>query len=934
MDSVVDIEILRRALKRERESRKEAERILEERSMALYEANEKLKNLNESLEEEIQKRIQELTLQEEQLRHLFENNPFPMIIYSYDDLKVIDMNEPARIFYGNSDQILGKEIFKLHPIEEQEEAIATIKKIKQGLPIEFKEWYHLTEGGERKPVELHSSDIRYKNSRARLLLINNITERKRIEKDKELNRIKYQELVEGASDIIYRCNTDGDFIYVNPTGIHITGYTLDELLKMNYLDLIDEEYRAQVKLFYEDQLDNNTKTSYLEIPIVTKKNKKVWIGQNVNLASDEDGKLEINALARDITELKIAKDDLERNESKYRNILENLKLGILEVDLDGKITNAFPKFTELSGYSKDELIGKSPIDFLLPEEHRSTMARQNVKRARGEGSVYEVEILRKDGSRRWVIISGAPFYNSNGEMIGTVGIHLDISERKKIEKELRSAKDLAENSVRLKEIFMANMSHEIRTPMNAILGMTRLLDKTNLDSKQQEYVNALTYSADNLLLIINDILDFSKIDSGNLDIVPVPNNLRKLFDNMTQLMSPKAEERNNYLKVNLDSDIQEMYEFDGVRLNQVFLNLVGNSVKFTRDGEVEIHAKIIENKHYTDVIRFAVKDSGIGISQENLEKIFESFIQADNTTEKEFGGTGLGLAISKKIVKMMGGELMVESEIGVGSEFYFELELKRSENVASMPDVIPDSINFRGLRVLLVEDNEINVFMAKTILEDLQCVVTIAKNGKDALESVQESNFDVVLMDMRMPVMDGITATREIRMKTSKEELPIIALTANALNEDKERCLAAGMNKFLSKPFEKRDLIFVFSELGFDNIDSNQLMESVVDTSGMDKVAGNNVEFKRKMIELFLVETKKSLEEISEYQKNQEWMEISSIAHKLKPSLDYLSNQEMRSLVRSIEGGFKFSPDANDLKLLEQFMQKMNLLSEELSNME
>lgn len=1037
MHNTNDIEVLRRALIREKAARKQAEEILERKSFELYESNKKLIELNEHLENELEDKMglvltlskfpeqnpnpvlrmsfefeitykntaSELFLQniqktennsgfkrlieivkksnrikasiseelltqekaylvnvlyleelssysiyvtdissrveitkilkknEEQLRHLFENNPFPMLIYDYESLKIVELNKPAQEFYGLKNNIIGTYVNDLHPSEEKEKAIETQSRVLKGLPIEFREWFHRSANDIYRPVELHSSEIDYLGRRSRLLLINDVTERKKIQIEKEINQKQYQDLVEGASDIIFRSNTSGDFVYVNPTAVRVSGYSEKELLSMNYLDLVCEECYDRVKSFYERQIEQEEQTTYLEFAIKTKAGKRIWLGQNVNIQNTINGEIEINALARDITELEMARKSLERSEKKYRNILENLKLGILEVDLDDRVTKVYPKFSELSGYSEEELLGTTPLELLLPPEHRATMTRQNVLRAQGIGSVYEVEIITKSGERKWVIISGAPFYDEQGEIAGTVGIHLDINDRKRIEKELRIAKDLAENSVKLKEMFMANMSHEIRTPMNAILGMSRLLTRTDLTEKQKEYVTALTFSAENLLVIINDILDFSKIEAGAMVLHPEPENLRTLCNDIIKLFLPKADEKDLILNLDDSKLKNSWYLIDKTRLNQVITNLIGNAIKFTDFGEVTLmisSSRIEDNK---DLVRFSVVDTGIGISSENHSKIFESFIQADDTIESNYGGTGLGLPISKKIVEKMGGVLMFESEYNKGSCFYFEVNLDRTEDIKEVRvvDEVLESQDYRGYDLLLVEDNEINIFMAQTILEELGFNVTISRNGKEAIENLKHRTFDLVLMDVRMPEMDGITATRIIRDEM-RIDLPIVALTANALREDKEKCIDAGMNNFLTKPFEREALLAVISNL----LKTHKKLtrpenKFLVDMSNLDIVVSGNNEFKTKMIELFILESRNELLRLESAIESENWTEISEVAHKLKPSLDYLATSEIRESVRYIESKFKEPNPENHLIKLKDFMFDLQLLREQLT---
>ncbi|MFT5601507.1 MAG: PAS domain S-box-containing protein [Flavobacteriales bacterium] len=926
------IEILKRALSREKLARKQAEQILEEKSNQLYESNQKLQNLNDSLEFEIQKRLKEISQREEELRHLFENNPFPMLIYDYESLKIVDLNQPAVSFYGNKNKLIGKEVYKLHIETEQKEALATIRLVLKDKPIEFKEWNHKVNKDEIKPIELNSSEISYKGKKSRLLLINDITVRKKFESEKELNQKKYQDLIEGASDIIYRCNTDGDFIYVNPTCIYVTGYSLNELLQMSYLELVDKSHLNDVKKFYENQLEQNERSTYLEFPVISKNGDRIWVGQNVDIQVNDKGSWEVNALARDITELKQARDTIERSEKKYKNILENLKLGILEVDLDGKITNAYPKFTELSGYSKEELIGKVPTDFLLSPNHRSTMARQSVLRAQGMGSVYEVEFLRKNGEKRWVIISGAPYYNTAGEMVGTVGIHLDITRRKKIEGELRQAKEIAENSVKTKELFMANMSHEIRTPMNAIIGMSDLMLNSQLGRKQKDYVNAINTSADNLLVIINDILDFSKIESGKLTIEPINENINKIINNALKTISLKAEEKG----IEVITRITELnnYLFDPIRLGQVLINLLGNAVKFTPSGEIMIRCRKQNVDDYYDSIQFSIRDTGIGIAKDKLEFIFYSFNQEEERTSQEYGGTGLGLPISKKLIELMGGVLEVKSTKGVGSTFSFSITLKKAQNILINENInIPEFKDIEGLTILLVEDHEINRIMAQIMLDGWNCITDIATNGIEAIEKVKNNKYDIILMDVRMPIMNGLEATTIIR-KVLNINTPIIALTANAIKGDNETCFKAGMNDYVSKPYKKDELLAVihkYKPKHFQKDKQNTTSDNevnLVDISRLEISSGNDKDFIRKMIALFIEDTPKQIEIIKEALQSNNWEQISKTAHKIKPSIDYVSVAKLQDQVRVLESGI-----ADKLimkKETQNFLLQLELLTSQL----
>lgn len=1033
-----DSDHIKSILERERKARKQAERILEEKSQELFASNSQLQQLNFSLEEEVKKRTSEIEAYAEQLRILFDDHPFPMFVYRVDNLKILAVNETAINHYSYSkDEFLKMVVPDLLPEDELSTFKEHLSRVVAGENL-VREWRHILKNGDIIDVEISARSIVFNNEAARLLLIKDITEiknaqlairrgeeryhdlfenasdmiqsideagsflfvnrawreklgysngeitalkfidiihdaeKKHCEElfrevtdcDREFtvntifvtkdgkkifvegnvncqldsftaqkhtrgifrdvttqreidfilqaNEKKYRELVETVSDIIYRCNDVGQFTYVNPTAEHICGYATSELVGQNFTFIIREDHKQSVAEFYANQVISKVTASYLEFPIRTKSGSEIWIGQTVDIHYLDESKeaYEFIALARDITERISAQEALRRSEEKYRSIIENLELGLLEVDMNNIITNAYPKFCELSGYKRSELIGKSAMETLLAADQHELMIAQNRARESGKPGVYEVQLKRADGSLVWVIISGAPYYDQDGKVAGSVGVHLDISERKSMEAELLVAKETAENSVRSKELFMANMSHEIRTPMNAIIGMGDLLRRSDLTAKQSQYLNAIQTSAQNLLVIINDILDFSKIESGKMDLEELPVDLNVVIKNAIDAVSLKADQKGVNLIFNTSVG-DGIYYMDPTRLSQVFINLLSNAVKFTSEGEVEFTAGIARRGPIIDQVFFSVTDTGIGIPPEKMDRIFESFVQADESTARKYGGTGLGLPISKKLVELMGGELSIKSKINEGSQFYFVLDLKKASALEHItgPDHL-DENQLKGIRVLLAEDHEINRFMAMTILEEWECKVEVATNGIEAVEKVMSMDFDVVLMDMRMPEVDGLGATFMIREKL-KSQVPIIALTANAIVGDSEKCLAAGMNDYISKPFLREELYRKMlkqvqrNKPDLENpkraITTSDKSIVLVDLSRLEKTVNGNVAFMEKLIRLFLEDTPKQVQQIKVYLDENNADGIGAIAHRLKPSLDGMASVLLQNQVREIE---------------------------------
>lgn len=507
------------------------------------------------------------------------------------------------------------------------------------------------------------------------------------------------------------------------------------------------------------------------------------------------------ALCERIELLRVAEERNRLSELKYRGIIEGLDIGIIETDLDGRVKKVYNSFTSITGYTEDDLLGNLPADVFLDEGMEERVAEVHVARERGEAGVWEANILHKSGRKMTVMISGAPIREFDGTINGSIGLHFDITAHIEREEALRQARESAEAALKSQEVFLANISHELRTPMNAILGMTEIL-KERTDSKNLPYLDGIKSGADELLKIINDLLDIARINSGQFSLEMREVDVYALIERSHLMMNIGADAKQVQLDYVVDEVLRtKWYKTDPVRLNQIIINLVSNAIKFTGPGgHVQLEANLVNEND----LSISVIDTGIGIEQDKMDAIFESFRQEDDSVTRKYGGTGLGLTITRQLVELLGGSLSVESKKGVGSTFVFYIPV---EPVDTRSEVSVDfELNrFDAFHFLLAEDNEMNRLVAKTIFEGWGAKVTEAENGAVALQKLKEMPFDIVFMDLQMPELGGLDAVRKLRNEL-KSLVPVVALTANALPKERDDCFRAGMDACVSKPFETKEL--------------------------------------------------------------------------------------------------------------------------------
>ena len=602
------------------------------------------------------------------------------------------------------------------------------------------------------------------------------------------------------------------------------------------------------------------------------------------------------------------KDQLLFNqEEKYRNIIANMNLGLIEVDKNDVIQYINHTFCDITGFTQDELIGQKAYTVLNMGISEDIISNKMKLREAGQSDIYEMKGVHKNGEPRWFLISGAPNYNDKKELIGSIGIQLDITNQKKLELELEMAKIKAEEAVKAKDTFLANMSHEIRTPLNAIIGIIRELGREKLSEQQLSYVQQGNTAAKHLLTIVNNILDISKIEANEFLLEQKEFSLSSVISNIKSILYSKAVDKNLKLNIFISPDLAPAHIGDAGRIRQILLNLVDNAIKFTNEGKVTMIIDVLESNKQVQKLEITITDTGIGMSEEFLSKVFSKFSQEDNTINRKNEGTGLGLVITRELIHLMGGYCNIESKRNEGTKISIFIDLKLGTTAGLTEGrEIEIKNTMQGLRILIVEDNDMNRFIAVQSLKHFGCIVEEAHNGLEAISKLGILQFDLVLMDIQMPVMDGIECTQKIRNEL-KLDIPIIALTANAFKKDVETYLRLGMNNYVAKPFEEKILYDIIKETLSRKQSNNNSIGSQAESSEyynlsyLNTISRNDNEFVKKMVEIFLEQTPGQVSEINELYQSGNYLDIGKITHKLIPIADNLCINLIRDDLRTFE---------------------------------
>lgn len=712
-------------------------------------------------------------------------------------------------------------------------------------------------------------------------------------------------LIEASLDPLFTINTKGKIMDMNKAAISVTNVSRERLLGSDFIKYFTDPGKA--KMVYEEVFN---KGFVIDYPLTIRDGKLTDVLFNGSLfKNDLDEVLGAVVVARDVSAQKIL--------SKYSlSLIEASHDPLVTINNEGKITDMNEATVGITGISREKLRGSDFFNYFTEPQK----AREVYLEVFDKGSVTDSPLTLKhlNGRLTDVLFNGSVYKDDEGNVLGVVIVARDVTEQKLVASELvearifaelatglaevarskaESATKIAVESVKAKQQFLSNMSHEIRTPMNAIIGFTKVVLKTELTPKQREYLLAIKMSGDSLIVLINDILDLAKVDAGKMQFEVTPFKMAHSIAAMLHLFDAKIQEKNIELVLNYDNKVPDLLMGDAVRLHQIILNLISNAVKFTNEGKITVAVQMLEDSPENVLVEFSVTDTGIGIQKDRINQIFENFQQASSNTSRLYGGTGLGLAIVKQLVEGQNGTIKVASELGVGSIFSFLLRFNKTQGITPVEDeIVVTNQMINTLNVLVVEDIALNQLLMKTLLDDFKFGCDIASNGRIALEKLKKNSYDIILMDLQMPEMNGFEATAYIRNEM-KLSIPIIALTADVTTVDKEKCKAVGMNDYIAKPVDEKILFAKIVSLvnkyqaeqeQTGNIEKNAKRFKFIDLGYLYKRTKSNTSLIIEMITLYLEQTPPLIEAMKSSLVNEDWEMLQAAAHKIIPSFSIM----------------------------------------------
>lgn len=752
------------------------------------------------------------------------------------------------------------------------------------------------------------------------------------ELEERLKEIAGYKRILDESSIVAITDLKGIINYANDNFCKISKYSHSELIGKSH-SIVNSGFHP--KSFMQD-LWQTISSGHIwkgEIKNKAKDGSIYWVDTTIAPFFDLNGKIyQYVAVRTDVTAKKLL--------AQYSiSLIEASRDPLVTINTDGKITDLNAAMIKVTGISRDKILGTYFKDYFT-EPAKAFEVCQEVF---DKGFVADYPMVIKDHKLTDVLFNGSTYKDDRGNILGAVIVARDITEQNKNQSELMEAKVFAELATELAEVakekaedaakskqqFLSNMSHEIRTPMNAIIGFTKVLLKTSLSDKQKEYLDAIKISGDALIVLINDILDLAKVDAGKMSFEKTPFKMASSISSMLHLFELRIQEKNLQLIKVYDESIPKILIGDPIRLHQIILNLVSNALKFTNRGKIIVEVKLLSEDDEKVRIAFSVKDTGIGIVDYKLEKIFENFQQASHGTSRLYGGTGLGLAIVKQLVEAQGGVIEVKSRIDEGSTFTFQLEFYKSKDV-EVKENHPITVDEKNteIKVLVVEDIPLNQLLMKTLLDDFGFQRDIASNGRVAIEKLKTNTYDVILMDLQMPEMNGFEATEYIR-NVMNLTIPIIALTADVTTVDLKKCTQVGMNDYIAKPVDEKllynKIINSVKKVNLKSMESTinlfSLMKCTDLTYLLNKTKSNPA-LMMEMIALYLEQTPVLVLSMNESLRNSDWQMLNAAIHKMIPSFSIVGiDKRFEEVAKRIQA---YSLSLNDTKTIHDLVSQID----------
>jgi PAS domain S-box-containing protein len=870
------------------------------------------------------------------------NDTLPNIVFVYDlqQQRLVYHNVQAELMLGYSAAELQGPIQELYaqlfsPDDRPSLDIADFPALQEGEVIQKEMKFHCRDGSVRQLSYKITSFLRDDAGRIYQIIgtAEDVTAQRKAEQELAHSQYFLSRIADTVPNTIYLFDLQEDRnLYTSRYLQTMLGFTEQELLDMgtsftNRMGLVVQQDVSQLQQHYTRlRSANDGEVLVIEFRMRHRNGSVRWVRQSDTVfARDANGQVtQIVGAAEDVTERNQAEEErreafaqLAEQNRLFRQVIDAAPHLIYLKDYEGRYVLANQATADLYSLSLEDLINRPPallpgnpadVALFISQDKQVISTRQEL--------TTESIFHRTNGSRLYFYTIKRPFVQADGTVL-VLGVASNITDLKHTQQQLEQAKESAEESARVKQEFLTNISHEIRTPLNGIMGMAGLLAKTPLEQTQAQYLGHIRQSAEHLLVLINDVLSTAQLGAGRVQLERIPFDLVALLRDSLSTISPRATEKGLELNLELPPDAQSLIVLgDPHRLRQIVFNLLGNAIKFTNTGHVALRCTEVARLTSSATFQFSVTDTGIGIPQHQLEQIFDPFTQASASTAREYGGSGLGLSISRGLVELLGGRIWAESVPGTGSTFSVELTLELAAPEVALPTELPppDYRALRGSRVLLAEDNEVNQLLVATLLRDWGLTVDTAANGPAALSWFNSQLYDVVLMDIQMPGMDGVTTTQHIRQHPDprRAATPVVALTAHALPEEEARCRAASMDDYLVKPFQERTLFCALMRAVGKQPTLNELPtpeeeplvladEKLYDLADVRRMAGTDVGFVRHMAGLFVRTTTPVVDELAGHFARQDWVKLGAAAHHLKSSVEGIGLRCLRPVLNQLE---------------------------------